>query len=129
MRVVRTSGLRKQGRADQACAAKKKVPAFDAHPMASAQIDFRATGTDSARESFLTRRKRWKCFVRFGLIPVSHGSNVVGERLELAVWPPSQRLDCHLQVVFKPDRVDDMPAIQRMFRYIARFEKRVSGKW
>ena len=58
--------------------------------------------------------------MRLGLIPVSDGSDVVGEGLKFAVGIPTQRLDGHPQIAAKSDGVKDMEAVKAMAGHFAR---------
>jgi hypothetical protein len=53
------------------------------------------------------------------LVPVTNRGDVVLERLELAVRPPSQSLHAHLQVLIKADGIRDVPAVQAVLRNLA----------
>jgi len=61
-----------------------------------------------------------------GLIPISDRGNVVGEQFVLAIVPPAQRLDGHLQVALKADRVRYVPAVEAPV--IRRVVVRVGGE-
>lgn len=50
--------------------------------------------------------------MRLLLIPECGGSNVVCQRLILTVGPPSECLDCNLQVAVEDDGIRDVPPVQ-----------------
>src|SRR5438105_1602013 len=69
--------------------------------------------------------------MRLALVPVRHRREFIGQRLELSVQPPAQRLDRDAQVAIEAHRVHDVPAIQSvlgMFVLLA-LPERIAEKW
>ena len=50
--------------------------------------------------------------MRFPLVPVCNGSNVIRQRLIGAVWPPSEGLYSDAKVTLEADWIHNVPAVQ-----------------